>query len=94
VITSSPLNTTSCSCWRTYEDARDYAYRPGGHLDAMRRDRARGHHRTQYFLRLRPLAERGSLGGRRPLAPVLYATGTGAWPDGTSAASSPTRVGS
>jgi hypothetical protein len=78
----------------TYEAARDYAYRPGGHLDAMQRDRARGHHRTQYFLRLRPLAERASLGGRRPLAPVLYATGTGAWPDGTSAASSPTRVGS
>jgi hypothetical protein len=93
-ITSSPLNTTSCSCWRTYADARDYAYRPGGHLDAIRRDRARGHHRTEYFLRLRPLAESGSLGGRRPLASVLYATGTGACPDGTSAASSPTRVGS
>ena len=87
-ITSSPLNTTSCSCWRTYADAREYAYRPGGHLDAMRRDRARGHHRTEYFLRLRPLAERGTLRGRE-----LY-VGIGRWPDGTSAASSPTRVGS
>lgn len=65
-ITSSPLNTTSCSCWRTYEDARAYAYRPGGHLDAMRRDRERGHHRTEYFLRLRPLLERGSLAGAAP----------------------------
>jgi hypothetical protein len=70
-ISSSPLNTTSCSCWRTYEDARRYAYRPGGHLDAMRRDRARGHHRTEYFLRLRPLRERGTLAGTAPFADVL-----------------------
>jgi len=68
VISSSPLNTTSCSCWRTYADARAYAYRPGGHLDAMRRDRERGHHRTEYFLRLRPLLERGTLDGSTPLA--------------------------
>jgi hypothetical protein len=70
-ITSSPLNTTSCSCWRTYQDARDYAFRPGGHTDAVRRDRARGHHKTEYFLRLRPLVERGSLVGTTPFAPVL-----------------------
>jgi hypothetical protein len=70
-INSSPLNTTSCSCWRTYQDARDYAFRPGGHVDAVRRDRARGHHRTEYFLRLRPLVERGSLAGTMPLASVL-----------------------
>jgi hypothetical protein len=70
-INSSPLNTTSCSCWRTYQDARDYAFRPGGHLDAVRRDRARGHHRTEYFLRMRPLVERGSLAGATPFAPVL-----------------------
>lgn len=70
-ITSSPLNTTSCSCWRTYQDARDYAFKAGGHADAMRRDRARGHHKTEHFLRLRPLVERGSLAGTTPLAPVL-----------------------
>ena len=70
-ITSSPLNTTSCSCWRTYQDARDYAFRPGGHLAAIQRDRARGHHRTEYFLRLRPLAECGSLDGAAPLATAL-----------------------
>lgn len=73
-INSSPLNTTSCSCWRTYQDARDYAFKPGGHLDAMRRDRARGHHKTEYFARLRPLVERGSLAGTTPFAPVLGAT--------------------
>ena len=70
-VNSSPLNTTSCSCWRTYQDARDYAFKPGGHADAMRRDRERGHHKTEYFLRLRPLIERGSLAGTTPLAPVL-----------------------
>ena len=70
-INSSPLNTTSCSCWRTYQDARDYAFEPGGHLDAIQRDRARGHHRTEYFMRLRPLLERGTLAGTAPLRPVL-----------------------
>jgi hypothetical protein len=72
-ITSSPLNTTSCSCWRTYQDARDYAFGPGGHLEAVRRDRARRHHKSEYFLRLRPLAERGSLDGGAPLAPAILA---------------------
>jgi hypothetical protein len=70
-VVSSPLNTTSCTCWRTYKDARDFAFKPGGHADAMRRDRAGGHHKTDYFLRLRPLTERGSLAGASPLAPVL-----------------------
>jgi hypothetical protein len=70
-INSSPLNTTSCSCWRTYEDARGYAFKPGGHLEAMQRDGVESRHKTTYFLRLRPLAERGSLGGTTPLGPVL-----------------------
>lgn len=69
-INSSPLNTTSCSCWRSYRDARAYAYGPGGHRHAMQRDRARGHHRTEYFVRLRPLAERGTLDG----AAILYSS--------------------
>jgi hypothetical protein len=69
-IQSSPLNTTSCSAWRHYRDAKAYAYQPGGHADAMRRDRANGHHRTEWFLRLRPLAERGSLAGAAPFAAV------------------------
>jgi hypothetical protein len=37
----------------------------------MQRDRVRGHHKTEYFLRLRPLVERGGLAGTTPLAPVL-----------------------
>ncbi|MFP5363541.1 MAG: hypothetical protein ACLGI5_12525 [Thermoleophilia bacterium] len=70
-IINSPVNTTSVSCWRTYQDARDYAFGPGGHADAMRRDRAAERHRTEWFIRLRPLLERGSLAGTAPLAPVL-----------------------
>lgn len=68
---SSPLNTTSVSAWRTAADSRDYAFRPGGHADALRRDRARGHHRTERFLRIRPLATRGTLRGRNPFEGVL-----------------------
>ena len=70
-VTSSPLNTTSCSCWRTYTDAKDYAFNAGDHAEAMRRDRRDERHKTEWFLRLRPLAERGSLAGTTPLAPVL-----------------------
>jgi hypothetical protein len=70
-ITSSPLNTTSCSAWRRYADAKAYAYQPGGHADAMRRDRANGHHRTEWFMRICPLEERGTLNGAAPFAPVL-----------------------
>ena len=70
-ITSSPLNTTSCSCWRAYRDAQDYAFSAGDHAEAMRRDRADERHRTEWFLRLRPLGERGSLAGATPLAQVL-----------------------
>jgi hypothetical protein len=70
-IQSSPLNTTSCSAWRSYGDAKAYAYRPGRHSEVMRRDRAEERHRTEWFLRLRPLEERGSVGGVTPFHGVL-----------------------
>lgn len=72
-IQSSPLNTTSCSAWRTYGEAKAYAYRPGRHAEAMRRDRAAEHHRTEWFLRMRPLEERGTLAGAAPFGDVLRA---------------------
>ena len=37
----------------------------------MRRDRADERHRTEWFLRLRPLEERGTLAGTRPFHGVL-----------------------
>ena len=79
-IASSPLNTTSCSVWRTYADARDYAYGTGVHASVMRRDRQIGRHKTNWFLRVRPLSERGTLAGRAVLdakSPALVAPGSG-----------------
>jgi hypothetical protein len=68
---SSLRNTTSCSAWRTYADARDYAFSQGPHLLAMHRDRVGEHHRTHWFSRIRPLQSRGTLDGRDPFARVL-----------------------
>jgi len=70
-INNSALNTTSCSAWRTYADAKAYAFKPGAHATAMKRDRAAERHRTEWFLRIRPLAETGSLNGRAPFEGLL-----------------------
>ena len=68
---SSVLNTTSCSAWRSSTDSREYAFRPGGHADALRNDREGGNHHSQRFLRLRPLTSAGSLGGRDPFSGLI-----------------------
>jgi hypothetical protein len=70
-VASSPMNTTSCSGWRTYADARRYAFAAGPHADAMRRDRAEQHHRTEWFSRIRPLEERGTLNGATVFGDLL-----------------------
>ncbi len=70
-VASSPLNTTSVSAWRTYADAKEYAFRPGAHATVMKRDRENEHHSTEWFMRVRPLAERGTLAGDAPFAEVL-----------------------
>jgi hypothetical protein len=64
-------NTTSCSAWRTYADARDYAFSQGRHATAVRRDRVGRHHRTHHFARIRPIRSRGTLDGRDPFAGLL-----------------------
>jgi hypothetical protein len=70
-VASSPTNTTSCSAWRSYADAKSYAYAAGHHREAMRRDVSEGHHRTEWFIRIRPLHERGTLDGRPLFAGLL-----------------------
>lgn len=70
-LNSSPLNTTSCSAWRTSADSRRFAFASGAHATAMRIDVSGRHHRTERFLRLRPLASSGTLRGRDPFAGVL-----------------------
>ena len=72
-IASSRRNTTSCSAWRTYADARDYAFNAGTHREAMLRDRQGAHHRTDWFFRIRPEESRGTLRGRDPFAAALAA---------------------
>jgi hypothetical protein len=73
-VNSSPLNTTSCSAWRSYADAKAYAYKPGAHSTAMKRDRANEHHKTEWFTRVRPLEERGTLAGAAPFGALLAVT--------------------
>lgn len=70
-LLSSPLSPTSCSAWRSSADSRGYAFRPGGHADAIRNDREHHNHRTERFLRLRPLATHGTLSGRDPFAGLI-----------------------
>ena len=64
-LQASPLNTTSCSAWRSYADARDYAWAAGGsHATAVANDAAREQHVTACFVRARVLASSGTLAGR------------------------------
>lgn len=72
-LASSPRNTTSCSAWRTYADARDYAYGSGRHREAMLRDRREKRHAREWFLRIRPLRSSGTLLGADPFAGRLPA---------------------
>jgi hypothetical protein len=73
---TTPLDTVSCSCWRTYSEAREYAFNGGAHVDAVRRDRMRGHHKSDHFLRLRPLVEHGTLDGASPFAGAQISRGS------------------
>lgn len=72
---SSIWDTTSISAWRSYADAKRYAYSSGGHREAMKRDLAEAGHRTMWFLRVRPTSESGTLAGRRVFGELLAATG-------------------
>lgn len=57
-----PYEHTSISLWKTYELARDFAYKPGGHAHAMRYAITEKTHRVSVFLQARPLASSGTLG--------------------------------
>lgn len=71
-LQKSWLNTTSCSAWRSYADIRAFAHKPGGHMAAVKNDRANGNHRQDWFLWLRPLESSGELNGRpEPFAGLL-----------------------
>jgi hypothetical protein len=64
-----PNLVSTFSLWSTTAAMRDYADRQGGsHRAAVASDRERAFHRHSAFIRFRPLAGRGSWGGRDPLA--------------------------
>lgn len=57
-----PFEHTSVSLWGTAKLARDYAYAPGGHANALEHSRTAETHRVGVYLQVRPLASSGSLG--------------------------------
>lgn len=63
LMRGSLLEATSLSCWSTAGAMREYAYRPGGHADAMRGSQANTWHRRRCFVHLRPVAASGGLPG-------------------------------
>jgi hypothetical protein len=63
VSSALPFEHTSISLWKTRELAEDFAYAPGGHAPVVKHARQADTHRTGVFLRLRPLASTGGLGG-------------------------------
>jgi hypothetical protein len=66
-----PFEHTSISLWKTYALAQDFAYKPGGHANAMKHALTAKTHRVGVFLQARPLASTGTLGIDSPPFPNL-----------------------
>ncbi|MGU3292695.1 hypothetical protein [Williamsia sp. M5A3_1d] len=73
VSSALPFEHTSISMWKTVKLARDYAYAPGGHANAMKHARTADTHRTGCYLQIRPVASSGTLGLAEPVFPDLPA---------------------
>jgi hypothetical protein len=60
----------TCSLWESTDALSAYAYGPSdpAHPGAISADRAKPFHHQSAFIRFRPYASHGSLGGRNPLA--------------------------
>ena len=61
---------STCSVWESGDALSAYAYGSDGpaHSDAIAADRAKPFHHRSAFIRFRPYASSGGLGGRNPLA--------------------------
>ncbi|MGZ6999137.1 MAG: spheroidene monooxygenase, partial [Acidimicrobiia bacterium] len=63
-----PPYVATCSLWDGQDAIAGYAFAgSGAHPAAIATDREQPFHHQQAFIRFRPVAERGSLGGRNPL---------------------------
>lgn len=69
-----PPFAATCSLWSSTDALSSYAYGAKGdpHPAAIAADRSKGFHHQSAFVRFRPVAVRGSLGGRNPLAPDAF----------------------
>lgn len=67
-LSDTLLTTTSFSCWSTVRQSQAFAFGAGHHAPAYKADQTEQRHRTELFVRFRPLRSEGSLDGRDPLA--------------------------
>jgi len=69
-----PPLVSTFSLWESADAARDYAFSPGAHDDAIAQGRAEPFHKREAFARFRPYAAEGHLDGRNPLSKAMVAS--------------------
>jgi hypothetical protein len=69
-----PPFVSTFSLWESADAAREYAFSPGAHNDAIAQGRAEPFHKREAFVRFRPYAAAGHLVGRNPLSEAMVAS--------------------